>query len=69
MPSRNDEPSVLEGCLNRQELAAELGVSERTVVRYEHAGLPVVRRGRQRFYWKDKTRAWLRGEQALRAGK
>ena len=60
------KPSVLEGFLTRTELAADLGVTERTVIRYEHEGLPVIRRAKMRLYDIECTRAWLRGEDKRR---
>jgi phage terminase Nu1 subunit (DNA packaging protein) len=43
----------------RPQLAYSLGVSKRTIRRYELAGLPVVRRGQLRLYDVEVTRRWL----------
>lgn len=53
---------VLSGLANRAQLARVLGVGQRTIIRYEHQGLPVIRRGRMRLYDVEQTRLWLRGE-------
>jgi phage terminase Nu1 subunit (DNA packaging protein) len=52
-------PSVIASLLNRGQLAAQLGRSERTVIRWEHAGLPVIKLGATRLYDPVKARAWL----------
>ncbi len=51
--------SVLAGLLTRNQLAAELGRSERTVIRWERAGLPVIKLGMTRLYDSAKARDWL----------
>ncbi len=51
--------SVLAGLLTRAALAAQLGRSERTVIRWEHAGLPVIKLGMTRLYDPAKAREWL----------
>jgi phage terminase Nu1 subunit (DNA packaging protein) len=53
---------VLDGLVNRDELARQLSRSTRTIIRFEDQGLPVHRRGRPRFYDIAEVRAWLRGE-------
>jgi phage terminase Nu1 subunit (DNA packaging protein) len=52
-------PSVIAGLITRGQLAAQLGRSERTVIRWEHAGLPVIKLGATRLYDPVKARAWL----------
>jgi phage terminase Nu1 subunit (DNA packaging protein) len=59
--------SVLDGLVERADLARDLKVCERTVKRYEDQGLPVIRRGRKRLYDVEKARAWVRG--TLRTGR
>lgn len=51
--------SVLAGLLTRDQLATQLGRSERTVIRWEHAGLPVIKLGMTRLYDPAKAREWL----------
>ncbi len=51
--------SVLAGLLTRDQLANQLGRSERTVIRWEHAGLPVIKLGMTRLYDPAKAREWL----------
>ena len=54
-------PELLENYLNRGSLARQLGVSERTVFRYENQpdGLPSLLIGGRRMYRLDSVRAWL----------
>lgn len=56
------QTGLLAGLINRKQLAAELGRSERSIMVYEAEGLPVIRRGRLRFYDVSKVRAWLEGK-------
>ena len=51
--------SVLAGLLTRASLSDELGKSERTLIRWEHAGMPVIRVGMTRLYDPATVRAWL----------
>lgn len=51
--------SITQGLLTRPQLAADLNVSERTVIRHEHAGLPVIRVGMSRYYNPASVRDWL----------
>ena len=51
-------PGVPDG-LSREELTAELGCSERTIVRWERLGLPVMRLGVRRWYDPASVREWL----------
>ncbi len=54
-------PELLENYLDRGSLARQLGVSERTVCRYENQpdGLPSLLLGGKRLYRLDSVRAWL----------
>ena len=52
-------PSVLAGLVNRPNLSADLGKSERTIIRWEHAGMPVIRVGMTRLYDPASVRQWL----------
>jgi phage terminase Nu1 subunit (DNA packaging protein) len=60
--SIHDGTGILDGLDKRAQLAHALGVTQRTVIRYEQQGLPVIRRGRMRLYDRAKAAAWLRGE-------
>ena len=51
--------SVIAGLLTRDQLAFQFGRSERTVIRWEHAGLPVIKLGMTRLYDPTKVREWL----------
>lgn len=51
--------SVLAGLLTRASLSDELRKSERTLIRWEHAGMPVIRVGMTRLYDPAAVRAWL----------
>lgn len=52
---------LLDGYIERRDLAERLGVSEKTVSRYESVadGLPSVRVGARKLYRVDSVRAWL----------
>jgi hypothetical protein len=54
-------PELLENYLDRRSLARQLGVSERSVFRYENQpdGLPSLLLGGRRMYKLDSVRAWL----------
>jgi len=52
-------PSVLEGIVDRPALAHDLSVSQRTLIRYEMAGMPVLRIGKKRLYEIARVREWL----------
>lgn len=49
--------------LSRQQLCAELAVSESTVRRLELAGMPCTPVGRSKRYDLAECKAWLRGRQ------
>ena len=51
--------SVLAGLLTRASLSDELRKSERTLIRWEHAGMPVIRVGMTPLYDPAAVRAWL----------
>ncbi len=53
--------SLLDDYLPRRELAAQLGVSARTLSRYESApdGLPSTTIGGAKFYRLEAVREWL----------
>jgi hypothetical protein len=58
--------SVLAGLLTRDQLAKQFGLSERTVIRWEHAGLPVIKLGMTRLYDPAKARDWLMSHERRR---
>jgi len=56
----NNNPT-LGKLITRRALAAELGISTRTILRYEKKGLPVTRRGFVNLYDRDLVFPWLTG--------
>ncbi len=53
-------PDVLSGLLDRETLAKQLGgLCDRTIVRYERAGMPFIAVGALRLYDPVKVRDWL----------
>jgi hypothetical protein len=66
--------SVIAGLQPAQKTAEQLGVSDRTLLRYEDfLGLPVIKIGRQRFHVPASVTAWLiaqeRGHNSPRRGR
>lgn len=51
--------SITAGLMTRTDLATDLDCSERTLIRREHAGMPVIRVGMLRLYNPTTVRAWL----------
>jgi hypothetical protein len=49
---------VLAGLLTRKQLARQFGCSERTVIRYERAGMPFIAFGMIRRYDPPRVREW-----------
>lgn len=59
----------METELNRQQICAELGVSESTIRRLEHLGLPFTPVGvRSKRYNLDECKTWLRTQYVPGAG-
>jgi hypothetical protein len=55
------QTEILKDYFSRAELAAELRVSEKTLVRWEKdKGLPVTPVGRDPMYYKPSVQKWLR---------
>jgi hypothetical protein len=57
-------PNVLSGLLDRTALGKQLGpagapLSDRTIIRYERAGMPFISVGMLRLYDAAKVREWL----------
>jgi len=52
--------SVVSGLLSRPQLATDLKCNDRTIIRYEEQGLPVIRLGALRFYDPAAVLAWMR---------
>ncbi len=53
-------PDVLAGLLDRETLGRQLGgMSDRTIIRYERAGMPFIAVGMLRLYDPVKVRDWL----------
>ena len=53
------QDNVLAGLLTRTELALQLRRSERTVIRWERAGMPFIAIGMARLYEPSSVREWL----------
>ena len=53
--------SATIGLVTRPEIAADLRVCPRQVIRYEKLGLPCLHLGKKRLYDREKVRAWLLG--------
>jgi len=65
MDAAADRPALLAGLLTRDEFRKEFKddpPSDRTIQRWEAAGLPVIRRGNLRLYDIAAVRAWLVGD-------
>jgi hypothetical protein len=69
-PVTTDDADLLEGWLNRSELAKELTLSVDTLQRWEtrRVGPPCVRVGRKVLYRKEAVRDWLREQEARKTG-
>ena len=67
MPTLTNPP-VLDGYLNRNELADELGVSIRTLARWAwlRTGPRITRLGGRVLYNRDDVQAWLRSQTETR---
>jgi hypothetical protein len=50
---------VLAGLLTRAQLAEQLDCSERTIIRYERAGMPFIAFGMIRRYNPPSVREWM----------
>lgn len=57
--SSSERSGILAGLITRKELIAQLDVCRMTVCRYEKQGMPVIRRGKGRFYEPAAVRAWF----------
>ena len=58
--------TIMAGLLTRRETARDLRCSDRTIIRYEHAGMPVIRIGMLRLYDAKAVRDWLLTHQSRR---
>ena len=56
---QTDASGIRAGLCTRAETSSAFGVHTRTLIRWEHAGLPVIRIGKQRLHRVDSVRAWL----------
>ncbi len=53
-------PNVLSGLLTRADMRSQLGgKTDRTIIRYERAGMPFIAVGAMRLYDPVKVRDWL----------
>lgn len=57
--------NLLEGYAKRNELAAAIGVTERTIARWtdQADGLPVTKIGNRVFYRLESAREWIAGRE------
>ncbi|MEH7904337.1 helix-turn-helix domain-containing protein [Rhizobium laguerreae] len=57
--------TILEGYLSREQLAAELNVTTRTLWRWQNEpdGLPYTRIGNQLYYRVESVRNWVAGRE------
>jgi hypothetical protein len=51
--------SLFDGLLTGEELQADTGWGQRTILRREAAGLPVIKIGATKLYPAEKVRDWL----------
>jgi phage terminase Nu1 subunit (DNA packaging protein) len=51
--------SIIAGYPTRKKIAADLNCSERTIIRLEHQGMPVIKLGNLRLYNPEAVRAWI----------
>ena len=51
--------SITAGLATREQLATDLRCSERTIIRREHQGMPVIKLGMLRLYNPEAVRAWI----------
>lgn len=51
--------SITAGLATREQLAIDLRCSERTIIRREHQGMPVIKLGSLRLYNPEAVRAWI----------
>lgn len=61
---QTETPAILAGLSAREQTAAAFGVHPRTLIRWEHAGLPVIKLGKQRLHRIESVRAWLLAREA-----
>lgn len=63
-----NEIQLLAGYMTRTELAAQLGITERTIANYENLpdGLPSLRIGKLKRYRIDSVAAWIASRERSR---
>jgi hypothetical protein len=61
------QTETLKDFITRADLAAELGKSEKTLIRWErgHQGPPVTRIGREPLYYRPSVQKWLRSQERV----
>lgn len=64
--SEETKPTLLDEWMTRKELAAELGVSERTLLNWkvQRIGPPLIRLKKQTLYRREAVREWLRSQES-----
>jgi predicted site-specific integrase-resolvase len=65
-----DSQEVLSGWMNRDELAASLGVQPMTLAKWQNQriGPPLVRIGRKVWYRREAVEDWLRKKEGFGTG-
>ncbi len=58
-PDATRQPDLLAGLLTRREVAAQFRRTERTIIRFERAGMPFIALGMTRLYDPVRVREWL----------
>jgi hypothetical protein len=63
--NKSQPPQLLVDYVKRKSFAAELGVSQETLIRWEKDGHgpPVTRLGRIPYYYRPSATAWLRSQE------
>ncbi len=59
-------PSIIAGLMTLAQIAADLDRSERTILRFDAQGIPVIRVGTLRLYDPAAVREWLLSQQSRR---
>lgn len=54
---------VFDGLINRTELAQQMRCTDRTIIRYERAGMPFIAVGKFRLYKPEAVRNWVLSHQ------
>lgn len=61
--SDTDSKKVFDGLITRTELALQMRCTDRTIIRYERAGMPFIAMGKFRLYMPEAVRNWILSHQ------